>query len=238
MRSPSASTSGRSRALAALEALAAGDPGVEAGKRARQRRDLADRAALVGIAQPQAGIGVVRRQHGRIGPRDAHVGQPEQRDDLVAVAVRRAEDLAGVDEDDRDRRIDRGGEMQEHDGFRAEARDERDLARRTRDGSRRRARRACASARSARSGARHARRAGLRSSSGRAKASSSAIERLLEGRRAEPAIGVEERLAGALALGDVGVDERLDRIDHLGGGKALADDLADRGASRRPSRRA
>ena len=128
--------------------------------------------------------------------------------------------------------------MQEHDGFGAEARDERDLAGELAMDHIVEQRRACASARSARSEAPHARRPDAPASSGRAKASSSAIERLLERRRPEPAIGFEERLVGALALRDVGVDHRLHRVDDLGGRKALADDLADRGASRRRSRRA
>src|SRR5215208_1137510 len=72
--------------------------------------------------------------------------------------------------------------------------------------------------------------AGFRVSSGRAKASSSAIERLLERRRTDAAVSFEEWFGRAFALGNVGVDNRLDRIDDLGGGKTLADDLADRGA--------
>ena len=40
----------------------------------------------------------------------------------------------------------------------------------------------------------------------------SAIDGLLEWRRAKPAIGVDELFALA-ALGDIGLDDRVDRID-------------------------
>ena len=61
------------------------------------------------------------RKRRRVGPRGTHIGQAEAGDDLVAVAQRRAEDLAGVDEDHRNGRRDRRGKMQEHDGIRTEA---------------------------------------------------------------------------------------------------------------------
>ena len=128
MWSPSASISGRCIRCPPWKRLR---PDIQASKLPSARESGATlRIAqhLSGSREPQAGIGVLRRQHCGIWASDPHVFQPEERHDLLAVAVRRAEDLAAVDEDNRDRRIDRSSKVQKDDGFRAEARDERDLA--------------------------------------------------------------------------------------------------------------
>ena len=87
----------------ALEALAPGDPGGKALERLVERLGLADVAAEVRIALPQAAGRIV---HGEIAaPRrdHAHVGEPEQRRQLLAIVLGLAEQLAGIEEDHRRR---------------------------------------------------------------------------------------------------------------------------------------
>src|SRR6516164_3293592 len=74
-----------------------------------------------------------------------------------------------------------------------------------------------------------ARRPPSTGSAATASVSSSAIEGLLERCLPEPPVGREEALLGTLSVAQIGVDQRLDRVDHLGAGEAVADDLADRG---------
>src|SRR5437868_9380384 len=60
-----------------LEALAAADPGVEAGERALQRRDLAEGAAAVGIPACSAEIGVEASDFLGAGADAADAAEPE-----------------------------------------------------------------------------------------------------------------------------------------------------------------
>jgi hypothetical protein len=55
----------------------------------------------------------------------------------------------------------------------------------------------------------------------------SAIDRLLEGRRAKPPIGVDEIFALG-AAGDIGIDDRLDSVGHVVRRDRGADDRIDR----------
>src|SRR5437762_12062752 len=63
----------------------------------------------------------------------------------------------------------------------------------------------------------------------RARASSGAIEGLLERSSAEAAIGGEEILVAVLAHLQVCVDDGFNRVDDVVGREARADDVADRG---------
>ena len=64
----------------------------------------------------------------RFGLGDHEVGQPEAGAELVAVAQRLVEMLAGVDEHDRRRRVDLRDHVQQHDRIGAEARHQRDAS--------------------------------------------------------------------------------------------------------------
>src|SRR5262245_27057647 len=55
-----------------------------------------------------------------------------------------------------------------------------------------------------------------------------AIERLLERSGAEPAVGVEEPFGAVHPQREIGFDDRFDRVGHLVGAEAAADDLAER----------
>ena len=95
---------------------------------ARQRLDLADLAAGVGVGLVQVAVGIepferrlVRRQH-------AHVGEAEIGDQRVAIGQRLLEMLAGVEEEHRQRAVDAGDHVEQHGRIRAEGRHRRDLA--------------------------------------------------------------------------------------------------------------
>ncbi len=89
-----------------MEALAAGDPGVEVGQRPVQRDHLADVAAGVGVALPEVLAGVVDRQVLVGGTQVAHVCEAELSHQLLAVIQGLAEQHAGVQEQHRQIRLD------------------------------------------------------------------------------------------------------------------------------------
>ena len=100
-----------------LEALAAGDGRGESGHRAAEGHDFAEMAAGIGIAAPQRAFGVVALAVVRMRPDGADIGEAEHVLQPVAIAQRLAEQLAGVEEQHRSRRIDLGHMMEQHHGF-------------------------------------------------------------------------------------------------------------------------
>ena len=60
-----------------LEALAAGEPGIETAERTIERLGLADLAAEVRVGHPQRAMRVFRQQPLRIGGDVAHIGESE-----------------------------------------------------------------------------------------------------------------------------------------------------------------
>ena len=119
----------QAQTVAALEALAAGDPGGEVAKRRIERDHLADVAAQVGVGLPKVGLGVVNRQVLEGGPQVAHVRQAVPRGQGLAVVQGLAEQHAGVEEQHRRVRVDPGQHVQQYGRLRAERRDHGDAAR-------------------------------------------------------------------------------------------------------------
>ena len=97
-----------------LEALAAGHPGVEAAERALQRRGLAEGAAPLRIPRRARAVRIETGDLFGGRPDAAHVPQTEMSLEAIAVSQRLDEMAAGIDEQDRRRRIDRGDEVQQH----------------------------------------------------------------------------------------------------------------------------
>jgi len=114
----------QAQAVAAMEALAAGDPGVEAAQGAVQRQHLADVAAGVDARAPQVRLGVLGRQIGIGRTQVAHIGQSEPSGQGLAVVQRLAKQHARVEEQHRDAPRDLRGQMQQHGRLRAERRDQ------------------------------------------------------------------------------------------------------------------
>src|SRR5215218_10819358 len=85
-------------ARAALEALAAVEPRIERLQRPRQRLDLANTAAGVGIGEPEVAVGILARQRLLGGLDRADVRQAQRRDQRVAKGQRLLEQPAGVEE--------------------------------------------------------------------------------------------------------------------------------------------
>ena len=103
-----------------LETLASGDPGVEAGQGTLQRLGLAEGAAAVGV--PYGARGIAIQPRGLFGRRSdaSDIAEPEMRRQRVAIAQRLGEVAAGVDEEHGRSPVDRGDEVQQDGGFRAE----------------------------------------------------------------------------------------------------------------------
>ena len=85
-------------------------------------------AAGVGGGLPQQPFRVGGLQLDRIGFDRADIGQPELFDQGVAIAQRLPEQLAGVQEDDRNTGIDLRREGQENGGLGTERRNQRDFS--------------------------------------------------------------------------------------------------------------
>ena len=114
---------------AGLIAFASGDPAVKARERLLQGHGLAQGAAGIGIALMQGCVRVLGPQVGLIRTDDAQIAQIEPLGQLLLIDQRFGKEHRRVDEDHR--RIATGDRdhVQEHDGFRAKARDKRKLAR-------------------------------------------------------------------------------------------------------------
>ena len=115
------------QAVAAVEALAAGDPAVEALQGGVQRDHLADVAAGVGVGLPEVGLGIDGGQVGIERPQVAHVGEAELGRQTSAVVQRLAKQHAGVEEHDRHVRLDPGDHVQQHRRLRPERGDQGQL---------------------------------------------------------------------------------------------------------------
>src|SRR6185312_7962634 len=84
---------------AALVALAAGDHGIERAERLRERLDLAQPAACIGVAPPKRAVAVAARKFRGIRGDAAEIGELEARRERVAIAQGLAEELASVEEE-------------------------------------------------------------------------------------------------------------------------------------------
>src|SRR5260370_9615598 len=118
----------QARPRRALEALAALDPRVVALNRLGERSDLANLATPVRVAGEEKLLRVLARD--RLGARlnRGDIGQAKRLAKHVAIGERFREMLAGVDENDRRRRVDARDHVQERGGVGAEARDQGDPA--------------------------------------------------------------------------------------------------------------
>ena len=121
----SPSSVGERAAQPALEALAAGDPGGEAAQGALEHLGLAHVAARVRRALPQRAVGIVPGEARRLRPHHADIREAEQRRQLLAVVLGLLEQLAGVEEDHRGRRIDGRHHVEQHGTLGAERGDQR-----------------------------------------------------------------------------------------------------------------
>src|SRR3569623_2285188 len=83
--------------------------------------------AGIGISQPQFAIRILPRHIFRERMNRAHVDEAEMLNQRIAIGERFLEQPAGVEKDNRNRRIDIGGEFQQRRGFRSERRHQREL---------------------------------------------------------------------------------------------------------------
>src|SRR5688500_14596094 len=94
------------RALLGLEALAAGEPGVELLQRGVERQHLAQVAAAVRLLRPQIARRVFAREVGRARLQRTRVGEAEAVDQDIAIGESLEEVLAGLEEQHRRRLVD------------------------------------------------------------------------------------------------------------------------------------
>ncbi len=91
-----------------MPAPAVGTCRLETGKPALKRLDLAQTTACVGVPARQRAVAIAPHHLDRVGREAADIGEAETLDGGVAMAQRLAEELAGVEKDQRRPSIDGG----------------------------------------------------------------------------------------------------------------------------------
>ena len=76
---------GQAQPVAAMEALAAGDPAIKLAQGAVKRQDLADMTAAVCIDLPEVRLGIARRQILKLRSQVTHIGQTKARREGLAI---------------------------------------------------------------------------------------------------------------------------------------------------------
>src|SRR5579885_2193976 len=112
-----------------LKAFAAADPGAIALERSRERQDLAQLAAAVGIARPEEILSVLFGKLHRVRLDRDGIRQAKARDELAAIGKGLGKQHARVNEEDGRCGINRCRHMQQHRRLGAKARNESDLLR-------------------------------------------------------------------------------------------------------------